>query len=126
MKCKGHIVRSTAVARAQDDDDDDPERGAAEAESDHCLVLLADSIPHPSNIETPLDNFTFLTKHSLDMKYTYVDDKYVHQLCFCQSGKHTECVWPGGFDFYCAPLFMTRNCSRKQDLRLFGLRSKRS
>lgn len=42
----------------------------------HFLVLVGDPIPHPSNIEMPLDSYTFLTKHSLDMKYTYVDEKY--------------------------------------------------
>lgn len=41
----------------------------------HFLVLVGDPIPHPSNIEMPLDSYTFLTKHSLDMKYTYVDEK---------------------------------------------------
>lgn len=41
----------------------------------HFLVLVGDPIPHPSNIEMPLDSYTFLTKHTLDMKYTYVDEK---------------------------------------------------
>lgn len=32
-------------------------------------------VPHPSNIEVPLGTSTFLTKHTLDMKFSYVDDK---------------------------------------------------
>ncbi|KXJ77990.1 hypothetical protein RP20_CCG005986 [Aedes albopictus] len=39
------------------------------------LVAVARPLPHPSNIEVPLDSSTFLSKHSLDMKFSYVDDK---------------------------------------------------
>lgn len=42
-----------------------------------CLVAIGQPIPHPSNIEVPLDKTTFLTKHSLDMKFTYADDRFV-------------------------------------------------
>lgn len=38
------------------------------------LVAIGRPIPHPSNIEVPLDSMTFLSKHSLDMKFTYVDE----------------------------------------------------
>lgn len=38
------------------------------------LVAVARPIPHPSNIEIPLDSKTFLSKHSLDMKFTYTDE----------------------------------------------------
>lgn len=41
------------------------------------LIAVARPIPHPSNIEIPLEITTFLTKHSLDMKFTYIDDKLV-------------------------------------------------
>ncbi|XP_050711494.1 protein similar-like isoform X5 [Eriocheir sinensis] len=37
------------------------------------LVALAIPVPHPSYIEFPLDKQTFLSKHSLDMKFIYVD-----------------------------------------------------
>jgi hypoxia-inducible factor 1 alpha len=40
-----------------------------------CLVAIGEPIPHPANIEIPLDKQTFLSKHSLDMKFTYADDK---------------------------------------------------
>lgn len=42
----------------------------------HFLVFIAESIPHPSNIDVQMDSRTFLTKHSLDMAYTHVDEKY--------------------------------------------------
>nr|WCO78504.1 hypoxia-inducible factor 1a [Strongylocentrotus intermedius] len=40
-----------------------------------CLVLIASPIPHPSNIEVPLDCSAFLTRHSMDMKFTYCDER---------------------------------------------------
>ncbi|XP_060711956.1 hypoxia-inducible factor 1-alpha-like isoform X2 [Hemiscyllium ocellatum] len=39
------------------------------------LVMICEPIPHPSNIEISLDNKTFLSQHSLDMKFTYCDQK---------------------------------------------------
>ncbi|ETE63160.1 Hypoxia-inducible factor 3-alpha, partial [Ophiophagus hannah] len=39
-----------------------------------CLVLICEAIPHPANIETPLDSGTFLSRHTMDMKFTYCDD----------------------------------------------------
>lgn len=43
-------------------------------DSQSCLVAIGQPIPHPSNIEAPLPRQTFLTKHGLDMKFTYADD----------------------------------------------------
>ncbi|XP_076318284.1 uncharacterized protein LOC143229605 isoform X2 [Tachypleus tridentatus] len=39
------------------------------------FVSLAEPIPHPSNIEVTLDKQTFLSQHSLNMKFTYVDER---------------------------------------------------
>lgn len=94
MNCSGRIVKTAGVALAAargrldsigaDTDfdgcdgngtEDEPEDPAKKRMPSHFLVLIADPIPHPSNIELPLDGYTFLTKHSLDMKYTYVDEK---------------------------------------------------
>jgi len=46
-----------------------------EAKNHHQFIGIARLIPHPSNIEVPLDSKTFLSKHSLNMKFSYVDDK---------------------------------------------------
>ncbi|XP_030070015.1 hypoxia-inducible factor 1-alpha [Microcaecilia unicolor] len=40
-----------------------------------CLILICEPIPHPSNIEVPLDKKTFLSRHSLDMKFSYCDER---------------------------------------------------
>ncbi|CAB3248811.1 unnamed protein product [Arctia plantaginis] len=46
------------------------------------LVAVGRPIPHPSNIEIPLDSKTFLSKHGLDMKFTYVDKALTNTLGF--------------------------------------------
>lgn len=51
-----------------------------EAKKQYQFVGIARLIPHPSNIEVPLDSRTFLSKHSLNMKFSYVDDKYVFSI----------------------------------------------
>lgn len=40
-----------------------------------CMVVVASPIPHPVNIETPLDTKTFMTRHSMDMKFTDCDER---------------------------------------------------
>ncbi|KAL3873009.1 hypothetical protein ACJMK2_036172 [Sinanodonta woodiana] len=39
------------------------------------LVVVGEPIPHPSNIEIPLDCKTFLSRHSMDMKFTDCDER---------------------------------------------------
>lgn len=48
-----------------------------EEKKNHQFIGVAHLIPHPSNIEVPLDSKTFLSKHTLNMKFSYVDDKFV-------------------------------------------------
>nr|ADU87365.1 hypoxia-inducible factor 1-alpha isoform b [Branchiostoma belcheri tsingtauense] len=45
-----------------------------------CLVAIGEPIPHPSNIEFPLDCKTFLSRHSMDMKFTYCDERITELL----------------------------------------------
>ncbi|XP_053124152.1 hypoxia-inducible factor 3-alpha isoform X3 [Hemicordylus capensis] len=71
LHCAGHM-RSYAPAKPA---------GGKEAEGGfvepplRCLVLICEAIPHPANIETPLDSGTFLSRHTMDMKFTYCDDR---------------------------------------------------
>uniref|UniRef100_A0A663EY64 Hypoxia inducible factor 3 subunit alpha n=1 Tax=Aquila chrysaetos chrysaetos TaxID=223781 RepID=A0A663EY64_AQUCH len=62
LHCAGHM-RSYAGARGGDP----PLR---------CLVLICEAIPHPGAIETPLGSSTVLSRHSMDMKFTYCDDRW--------------------------------------------------
>ncbi|XP_044264882.1 hypoxia-inducible factor 1-alpha isoform X3 [Tribolium madens] len=65
IHCTGHIVQT------EDDGNEENPKGTLR----RCLVAVGQPIPHPSNIEAPLPRQTFLTKHSLDMKFTHADDK---------------------------------------------------
>ncbi|XP_030558770.1 protein similar-like isoform X2 [Drosophila novamexicana] len=72
------------------------------SKGERVLIAIGRPIPHPSNIEIPLGTSTFLTKHSLDMKFTYVDDKMLALLGYlpvdlletslfdCQHGADSE------------------------------------
>ncbi|XP_037372720.1 hypoxia-inducible factor 3-alpha isoform X5 [Talpa occidentalis] len=40
-----------------------------------CLVLICEAIPHPGSLEPPLGRGSFLSRHSLDMKFTYCDER---------------------------------------------------
>nr|WNL52992.1 hypoxia-inducible factor 1 alpha subunit [Sinonovacula constricta] len=42
------------------------------------LIAIGEPIPHPSNIEVPLDKRTFLSRHSLNMRFTDCDDRIKH------------------------------------------------
>ncbi|KAG7275433.1 hypothetical protein CRUP_033166 [Coryphaenoides rupestris] len=64
LRCSGHVRMHQAPA------------GRAETLGvPPYLVLICDPIPHPSNIEVPLDTKTFLSRHTLDMKFTYCDER---------------------------------------------------
>ena len=78
MNCSGRIVRAVSHEKSQFDDDDPLVQQYKDYDTPegHFLVLIADPIPHPSGSEIPIDGCTFVTKHSLDMKFTYVDEKY--------------------------------------------------
>ncbi|KAL1110206.1 hypothetical protein AAG570_008283, partial [Ranatra chinensis] len=50
------------------------------------FVSIGSPIPHPVNIEAPLGTYTFLSKHSLDMKYTYADERMTYFLGYNPEG----------------------------------------
>lgn len=45
-----------------------------------CLVLICEAIPHPGSLEPPLGRGAFLSRHSLDMKFTYCDERWAGAL----------------------------------------------
>ncbi|XP_077466657.1 hypoxia inducible factor 1 subunit alpha, like [Stigmatopora argus] len=42
---------------------------------DMVLTLLCEPIPHPSSVDFPLDTHTFLTRHSMDMRFTHCEGR---------------------------------------------------
>lgn len=67
LHCTGHV-------RVQEHSDGSGDGGFKEPSITY-LVLICEPIPHPSNIEVPLDSKTFLSRHSLDMKFSYCDER---------------------------------------------------
>ncbi|XP_053344996.1 hypoxia inducible factor 1 subunit alpha b [Clarias gariepinus] len=67
LHCTGHV-------RVQEHSDSSGEGGFKEPSVTY-LVLICEPIPHPSNIEVPLDSKTFLSRHTLDMKFSYCDER---------------------------------------------------
>ena len=55
------------------------------------LVAVGEPIPHPSDIEIPLDCNTFLSKHNMDMTFTYCDERYL-SIRQCENGSHVDHV----------------------------------
>ncbi|KAG7268952.1 hypothetical protein CRUP_008607 [Coryphaenoides rupestris] len=60
-----------------------------------CAVLMCEPIPHPSNIDTPLDSKTFLSRHGMDMKFTYCDNSKGQAVSsqYRMLAKHGGFVW---------------------------------
>ncbi|XP_011306728.1 hypoxia-inducible factor 1-alpha-like [Fopius arisanus] len=58
-----------------EDSQDCSDKGSVRLSSGISLVVVGCPIPHPSNIEVPLGRHTFLSKHNLNMKFTYADDR---------------------------------------------------
>lgn len=67
LHCMGHV-------RVFDSQAEQTSNGQKEPPVPY-LVLICDPIPHPSNIEVPLDTKTFLSRHTMDMKFTYCDER---------------------------------------------------
>ncbi|KAK6307317.1 hypothetical protein J4Q44_G00224650 [Coregonus suidteri] len=67
LHCSGHVRLHEAPAEQSP--------GGHKEPSVPYLVLVCEPIPHPSNIEAPLDTKTFLSRHTLDMKFTFCDER---------------------------------------------------
>nr|QKM76936.1 hypoxia-inducible factor 1 alpha A [Triplophysa scleroptera] len=40
-----------------------------------CVTMLCAPIPHPSTVDTPLHSKTFMSRHSMDMRFIYCDER---------------------------------------------------
>nr|XP_012150065.1 PREDICTED: hypoxia-inducible factor 3-alpha isoform X1 [Megachile rotundata] len=79
-----------------DDEESKSEDESNERDVGVSLVLVGCPIPHPSNIEIPLGRHTFLSKHSLSMKFTYADEKLAEYLGW----NSEELMGQSVFEFY--------------------------
>uniref|UniRef100_UPI00398EE79A hypoxia-inducible factor 1-alpha-like n=1 Tax=Pristiophorus japonicus TaxID=55135 RepID=UPI00398EE79A len=71
LHCTGHVKRCAESAKL-------PHCGYPEPPMSF-LVMICESMPHPANIEIVLDGRTFLSRHSMDMRFTFCDHK-IHEL----------------------------------------------
>ncbi|XP_067119502.1 hypoxia-inducible factor 1-alpha-like [Centruroides vittatus] len=69
IHCTGHVVGNNVPVQTEEKKIQDNNNLT------YNLVTIGEPIPHPSNIEVPLDRQTFLSRHNLDMKFTYVDER---------------------------------------------------
>ncbi|XP_053357565.1 hypoxia inducible factor 1 subunit alpha a [Clarias gariepinus] len=70
LRCSGHVRVECAPLSVCD------EGGTPTS----YLVLICEPIPHPANIEVLLDSRTFLSKHTLDMRFSYCDERITQLL----------------------------------------------
>ncbi|CAH1164562.1 unnamed protein product [Phaedon cochleariae] len=75
IQCKGHMTKPKLDENSNDESDGNSNGGLQS-----CFIGVGQPIPHPSNIETPLHNQAFLTKHGMDMKFTDADDELLQDI----------------------------------------------
>ena len=56
--------------------DEEDEEAMGDGPITSYFLGIGEPIPHPSNIEVKMDSKTFLSRHNLDMSFTYCDDRY--------------------------------------------------
>ncbi|XP_043477190.1 protein similar-like isoform X2 [Leptopilina heterotoma] len=101
IHCTGQIVSTPQIQKsAQSENGSSNEASGGEEETENelmsSLVVVGCPVPHPSNIEVPLGRQTFLSKHNLNMKFTYADEKLAEYLGW----ESSELIGQSAFDFY--------------------------
>ncbi|KYQ50321.1 Hypoxia-inducible factor 1-alpha [Trachymyrmex zeteki] len=99
IHCTGRLTNirdSNSNSMEVDNEERRKEDEDAEQDTGTSLVLVGSPIPHPSNIEIPLGRHTFLSKHSLSMKFTYADEKLAEYLGWSSE----ELMGRSVFEFY--------------------------
>uniref|UniRef100_H3CMV6 Hypoxia inducible factor 1 subunit alpha, like n=1 Tax=Tetraodon nigroviridis TaxID=99883 RepID=H3CMV6_TETNG len=60
------------------------------------MVLLCEPIPHPSSVEFPLDTYTFLTRHSMDLRFTHCEGRVTELVGY----KPDDLIGRSAFEFH--------------------------
>ncbi|XP_028160192.1 hypoxia-inducible factor 1-alpha-like isoform X2 [Ostrinia furnacalis] len=66
----GHMLTPDSKSKQENNNNNEKDEDKKSLKTGS-LVAVGRPIPHPANIEIPLDSKTFLSRHSLDMKFTY-------------------------------------------------------
>ncbi|CAD5120636.1 DgyrCDS9201 [Dimorphilus gyrociliatus] len=68
------------------------------------VLMYVEPIPHPSHVETPLDGQTFVTRHTMDMKFIEVDEKTADLLGYESDELIGKCLYEFHHGSDCAQL----------------------
>ncbi|XP_019887026.1 hypoxia-inducible factor 1-alpha isoform X1 [Ooceraea biroi] len=100
IHCTGRLVNirdsNSNTMEVDDEEREKEDESSAECDTGASLILVGCPIPHPSNIEIPLGRHTFLSKHNLNMKFTYADEKLAEYLGW----NSEELIDRSVFEFY--------------------------
>jgi hypoxia-inducible factor 1 alpha len=56
------------------------EKKQVEDNNNKWFVSICEPLLHPSDVDIPLNKQTFLSKHTPDMKFEYVDERYINNI----------------------------------------------
>ncbi|XP_028276383.1 hypoxia inducible factor 1 subunit alpha, like [Parambassis ranga] len=60
------------------------------------MTLLCEPVPHPSSVEFPLDTSTFLTRHSMDLRFTHCEGRVTELVGY----KPEDLIGRSAFEFH--------------------------
>ncbi|CAK6957819.1 hypoxia inducible factor 1 subunit alpha%2C like isoform X2 [Scomber scombrus] len=60
------------------------------------MTLLCEPVPHPSSVEFPLDTCTFLTRHSMDLRFTHCEGRVTELVGY----KPDDLIGRSAFEFH--------------------------
>lgn len=67
ISCTGHLKQKHWNSGVEEEEGEEGEAPF--------VVVIGRMISHPSNVEATLDSWTFVSRHSLDMKFTDCDER---------------------------------------------------
>ncbi|KAM9853606.1 LOW QUALITY PROTEIN: hypoxia-inducible factor 3-alpha-like [Aulostomus maculatus] len=73
-----------------------PLGGSASPPAARVMTLLCEPIPHPSSVEFPLDTYTFLTRHSMDLRFTHCEGRVTELVGY----KPADLIGRSAFQFH--------------------------
>uniref|UniRef100_A0A3B5LXU4 Hypoxia inducible factor 1 subunit alpha, like n=1 Tax=Xiphophorus couchianus TaxID=32473 RepID=A0A3B5LXU4_9TELE len=70
--------------------------GSASPPAARVMTLLCEPIPHPSSVEFPLDSCTFLTRHTMDLRFTHCEGRVTELVGY----KPEDLIGRSAYEFY--------------------------
>ncbi|KAI9536901.1 hypothetical protein NQZ68_030123 [Dissostichus eleginoides] len=70
--------------------------GSTSPPAGRVMTLLCEPIPHPSSVEFPLDTCTFLTRHSMDLRFTHCKGRVTELMGY----KPEDLIGCSAYEFY--------------------------